>query len=207
MKDNAHPPIKFIAHRINTQAELLNVPREYGVELDLRDRGEKIILVHDPFKDGEDFESYLMNYHHGLMILNVKSERLEPRILELMKHYKVQDYFFLDSTFPMLVTLAKQGIKNLALRFSEYEGLDTIEKMQGLAKFVWVDCFTHWPLTPENYQAIKKWGYQIVLVSPELQGRPSDLPNYAQKLQTQQLWPDYICSKLPQIAEWKNIFR
>ena len=48
--------MEFIAHRINTIEELKQVPTEYGVELDLRDFGERLVLQHDPFKDGEDFE-------------------------------------------------------------------------------------------------------------------------------------------------------
>ena len=51
--------MEFIAHRINTIEELKKVPNEYGVELDLRDYGDKLILQHDPFTDGEKFEEYL----------------------------------------------------------------------------------------------------------------------------------------------------
>ena len=43
----------YIAHRINTIKELLKVPKKYGVEIDLRDHGDKIILQHDPFKKGK----------------------------------------------------------------------------------------------------------------------------------------------------------
>jgi len=54
--------LEYIAHRINTIEELGKIPREYGVELDLRDFGDRLILQHDPFKDGEDFEEYLKHY-------------------------------------------------------------------------------------------------------------------------------------------------
>ena len=121
--------MQFIAHRINTIDELKKVPTNFGVELDLRDYGNRLILQHDPFTDGEDFEEYLKHYNHGLMILNIKSERIEHRVLELVKKYKVRDYFFLDSSFPMIFLLAKEGEKNIALRFSELEGLDTILSM------------------------------------------------------------------------------
>ena len=46
----------YIAHRINTIEELKSVPLEFGVELDLRDNGNQIIIQHDPFKDGTNFE-------------------------------------------------------------------------------------------------------------------------------------------------------
>ena len=89
--------MEFIAHRVNTIEELKKVPKEYGVELDLRDFGERLILQHDPFMDGEDFEKYLKYYNHGTMILNIKSERIEHKVLELIKKYNIQNYFFLDS--------------------------------------------------------------------------------------------------------------
>src|SRR5947209_7513105 len=99
----------FIQHRINSAAQLSDVPPEYGVELDLRDRGDRLILQHDPFKDGEDFEPYLRHFRHRLAILNVKSERIEPRVLELLRKYDMRDYFFLDCSFPMIRTLVSQG--------------------------------------------------------------------------------------------------
>ncbi|ARU49511.1 hypothetical protein Sdiek1_2361 [Sulfurospirillum diekertiae] len=79
--------MEFIAHRINTIAELSQVPIEYGVELDLRDYGNRLILQHEPFTDGEDFEEYLKYYQHGTMILNIKSERIEHKVLELINKY------------------------------------------------------------------------------------------------------------------------
>ena len=153
--------MKFIAHRINTVEELKKIPTEYGVELDLRDRGERLILQHDPFKDGEDFEEYLKHYHHGLMILNIKSERIEHRVLELVHKYNVKEYFLLDSSFPMIFLLSNEGEKNIALRFSELEGLDTILSMKGKVKWVWVDCFTKLPIDNKNFQILKEAGFQL----------------------------------------------
>ena len=109
--------MEFIAHRVNTIEEFRKVPKEYGVELDLRDFGERLILQHDPFIDGEDFEDYLKFYNHGTMILNIKSERIEIMTLKLLKKYNIKNYFFLDSSFPMIHLLSKEGEKNFALRF------------------------------------------------------------------------------------------
>jgi len=86
--------MEYIAHRINTIEGLKKLPNEYGVELDLRDFGNRLILQHDPFKDGEDFEKYLKYYNHGTMILNIKSERIEFQVLELIKKYNIKKYFF-----------------------------------------------------------------------------------------------------------------
>lgn len=86
--------MNFIAHRVNTIEELNKLPVNYGVEIDLRDSGDKLILQHDPFTDGEDFETYLQLYRHGTMIINSKSERIEHKALELLNSYQITDYFF-----------------------------------------------------------------------------------------------------------------
>jgi len=194
--------MKFIAHRINTVEELKKIPTEYGVELDLRDRGERLILQHDPFKDGEDFEEYLKHYHHGLMILNIKSERIEHRALELVHKYNVREYFLLDSSFPMIFLLSNEGEKNIALRFSELEGLDTILSMKGKVKWVWVDCFTKLPIDNKNFQILKEAGFQLCLVSPELQKRESDLADYKDYLHREGVLFDAICTKVYNISKW-----
>lgn len=194
--------MKFIAHRINTVEELKKIPTEYGVELDLRDRGERLILQHDPFKDGEDFEEYLKHYHHGLMILNIKSERIEHRVLELVHKYNVKEYFLLDSSFPMIFLLSNEGEKNIALRFSELEGLDTILSMKGKVKWVWVDCFTKLPIDNKNFQILKEAGFQLCLVSPELQKRESDLADYKDYLHREGVLFDAICTKVYNFSKW-----
>lgn len=197
----------YICHRINVSEELKAVPRGCGVELDLRDstNGE-IYIEHNPFTYGEPFEEYLKNYRAGLMIANIKSERIEEKAMELMNKYGVKEYFFLDSSFPMIYLLSQKGIYNTALRFSEFEGLDTIEAMRGRAKWVWADCFSKMPLDRESYDKIKKWGYKICIVSPELQGQPEKLEEYGKYLYDSGLIPDAVCTKIHNIEKWKKFF-
>ncbi len=79
--------MEFIAHRINTVSELESLPKNYGVEIDLRDALDgTVYIAHEPFTTGENFESYLQHYKHGTMILNIKSERIEFKVLKLIKH-------------------------------------------------------------------------------------------------------------------------
>jgi hypothetical protein len=194
----------YIAHRINTSAALRDLPCEYGVELDLRDHGERIVLQHDPYvrDQAEDFEAYLQNYRHGLMILNVKSERIEWRVLELVRNYGVQDYFFLDSSFPMIRQLIKAGERRMAVRFSEYEPLESALALAGQIDWVWVDCFNDLPLTPQNYAELKRH-FRLCIVSPELQGRAVDsIADYAGKLAGYEV--DAICTKRPDL--WQKAF-
>ena len=196
--------MEYIAHRINTIKELKSIPREYGVELDLRDFGNRLILQHDPFMDGEDFEEYLKCYDHGTMILNIKSERIEYKVLKLMQKYNVKKYFFLDSSFPMIYLLSKSGEKNTALRFSEFEGIDTILNMKGKINWIWVDCFFKLPITRENYKLLKESGFKFCLVSPELQGQDENLEEYKEYLKDGGIIFDAICTKIYNIERWES---
>ena len=192
----------FIAHRINTIKNLLNTPLEYGVEVDLRDFGKKIILQHDPFKDGESFEEYLKNYNHGTMILNIKSEGIETKVLKLLRQYNVKSYFFLDCSFPMINFLSSKGERNIALRFSEFEGVDTISLMSKKIDWIWVDCFSRLPITAQNYKLLKDHKYKLCLVSPELQDQDLKLETYKNYLQKEGIIFDAICTKSHNIARW-----
>lgn len=197
--------MEFIAHRINTMEELEQLDSQYGVELDLRDDlTGRIYISHNPFEPGPDFEDYLKAYHHGIMILNIKSERIEHKILELLKQYKISRYFFLDSSFPMIKLLSDMGEKNIALRYSEYEGIDTLLHMQGKVSWVWVDCFTRMPLNQADYIMLKDMGYQLCMVSPELQGQPEKIEPYKKQLEDHEIILDAVCTKAYHIDTWKN---
>ena len=73
----------FIIHRINTINELLDIDKQFGVEIDIRNNNDNIILSHDPFNENncDIFEKYLENYDKNLLILNIKSERLELKCI------------------------------------------------------------------------------------------------------------------------------
>lgn len=195
--------MQYIAHRINTIDELNKLPVEYGVELDLRDCGKELIIAHNPFEGGESFEEYLKHYHHKTMIVNVKSERIEHKILELLEKYNIEDYFFLDSSIPMIYLLSNMGNTNFAVRFSEIEPIELVLAMKNRAKWVWVDCFSKLPITKENYKILKDNGFKLCLVSPELQGREQDIENYKQYLKENNITFDAICTKSYNIEKWK----
>ena len=192
----------YIAHRVNTIKELLKTPVEYGVEVDLRDYEDRLILQHDPFKKGEDFEEYLKHYNHGTIILNIKSEGIEYQVLELLKKYTVNNYFFLDSSFPMINSLSSKGEKNIALRFSEFEGIDTIRLMSQKVDWILVDFFSKLPITSNNYKILKDLKLKLCLVSPELQNQDSKVQSYKHYLQQEGIIFDAVCSKLHNINKW-----
>jgi len=197
--------MEFIAHRINTLDELLKLPTEYGVELDLRDDlNGRIYIQHNPFEAGEDFEEYLKHYHHGTMILNIKSERIELKILEMLPRYDIKSYFFLDSSFPMIWLLSKQGEKHIALRVSEYEGLHTARNMAGKVDWIWIDCFSRIPIGKKEADELKNLGYKLCLVSPELEGRDKDIERYQRQIEAEKISIDAVCTKKYNILRWKG---
>lgn len=191
----------YIAHRINTQTQLADVPTSYGVELDLRDRCERLILQHDPFQDGEDFCDYLEHYNHNTMILNIKSERIEHRVLdELAAAATVRDYFFLDCSYPMIRTLVSAGEHRIAIRFSEFEPIENAMRLAGQVDWVWVDCFTRMPLDDRSYGQLAE-AFKICIVSPELQGH--SLERIAEFSNLLRDYPvDAICTKRPDL--WQS---
>lgn len=195
--------MEFIAHRINKISELKELHSNFGVEIDLRDSSDgNVYIAHDPFTKGEIFEEYLKHYRHGTIILNIKSERIELKVLELLQKYGVSKYFFLDSSFPMIHSMVNNGESNIALRFSEFEGMDTIRAMEGKVKWIWVDCFTKLPIDHSSFLKFKEMGYRLCLVSPELQGRDGDIENYKTYLATQKIDFDAICTKQYNVPRW-----
>lgn len=194
----------FICHRINSVSQLTDVKKHEGIELDLRDHHDQLHLVHDPFKIGENFESFLQRYDKDLIILNIKSERIEYQILDLLKKYQINNYFFLDSSFPMIYQLSQIGEKNIAIRFSEYESLESVELAAHMVSWVWIDCFQHFPLTPKVYHQIKELGLKICLVSPELQGHSVErIKEFRNIILDNNFQIEAICTKYYNIDLWK----
>jgi hypothetical protein len=192
----------FIAHRINSIEELKKIPTSWGVEIDLRDLGDQIIINHDPFVSANTavkFEDWLSHYRHALLILNVKSEGIEPRILQLIKQHCISNYFFLDCSIPMIHKLINQYQETkIAIRYSEYEPTEFIEKFRGKVDWIWVDCFTKFPVLDS---CITK-DFKVCLVSPTLQGRPCET-KFAGMSQEQLVFVDAVCEKSYNFLFWE----
>ncbi len=197
--------MKLISHRRNTIAELRATDHKYGVEVDIRSEGRKLIMHHDPFVGGESFEEWIDAYQHGTLILNVKEEGLEARLLDLMASKGIEDYFFLDQSFPFLVKWSKTGEYRCAVRVSEFESIETALSLAGKVDWVWVDCFTKFPLSEEDVVRLKNAGFKLCLVSPELQGRNAEIeiPALVSLLGARNIESDAVCTKRPDI--WQKM--
>lgn len=189
--------MKLISHRRNTVKELLATDPKYGVEVDIRSEGDRLIIHHDPCVAGESFDEWINAYRHGTLILNVKEEGLEARLIAQMHSKRITDYFFLDQSFPFLVKWSKAGEHRCAVRFSEFESIETALTLAGKVDWVWVDCFTHFSLTEEDARRLKNAGFKLCLVSPELQGRDAsvEIPQLALLLSERNIAADAVCTK------------
>lgn len=198
--------MNIIRHRRNTHEELAETSTEYGVEIDIRSQGNTLVLHHEPFEAGALFEEWLENYRHGTLILNTKEEGLEDRVLALMRRHRIDDFFFLDQSFPFLVKTARTGESRCAVRVSEFETIDTALSLAGKVQWVWVDCFTRFPLDRTSASLLKENGFKLCIVSPELQGRMelSDLDEIMAAITDADIEPDAVCTKFPD--RWQHQF-
>lgn len=187
----------IIEHRKNTIEALKKVSVSHGVEIDIRSHDGRLVLNHDPFCGGEDFEEWLKYYSHKFIILNIKEEGLEERIKELIGKNGIKDYFFLDLSFPFLVRQMNAGERNISVRFSEYESAETCLSLAGKVDWVWVDCYTTFPLDKASYDRLSKH-FKICLVSPDLVGRKAEIVKIRSQISGMKI--DAVCTKLP--SEW-----
>ena len=191
----------IIHHRRNLKAELEDTSPNFGVEIDIRSQGSELILQHDPYSEGESLEEWLEGYRHRLLILNVKEEGLEERLLTMMKVWNIDRFFFLDQTFPFLIKMAKQGERRCAARVSEFESTDTALALAGLVNWVWVDYFNRFPLSANSATQLLDAGLRLCLVSPELQGHNENtsIKNLRRLLDTENIPVDAVCTKRPDL--------
>ena len=208
----------FIDHRRNTIAQLKETNPRYGVEVDLRNHGQEIIVTHDPFiTEGDRFENWLEHYRHKFLIANVKEEGLEERLTSLFAKHGVKDYFILDESFPFIRKWALQGLHQFAVRVSEFEDHHTPLNLQHSLKeggkqidWIWVDGFTGAPLETETAKELQTAGFKLCYVSPELHHVPEPASwerranDFIATLKATPIIPDAVCTKLPQ--KWEAAY-
>ena len=194
----------LISHRINKTSDMIKVNHEHGIEIDIRDNGKKLIVVHDPLQKGIELRKFLKYFNHAFLIANIKSERIEEEVTKILKKYKIKNYFFLDSSFPQIINLIKKKYSKIAIRVSYYEGLETAKKLKGKVKWIWYDTFFGLPKNFKDFEKLKNYGYKICLVSPELHGKSLDPNNkIIKKLKNKNLI-DAVCTKKKFFYKWIN---
>ena len=195
---------EFIQHRVNTIEGLKATPKAFGIEVDIRSNGADLIIHHDPFSNGVLFDDWIKHFNHGTLILNVKEEGLEPALIKKMAEIGCENYFFLDQSFPFMVRYYEAAAGRSAVRYSEFESLQTAVSLSGKVSWVWVDCFSELPLTRTDVEVLRQNMFKACLVSPELQGMNAQemVPEFASRLKELEFSPQAVCTKVPNL--WRE---
>ena len=192
----------LIAHRINSSKELSKIPLNCGVELDLRDFAGNLVLQHNPFLKGEKFGEFLKKYKHNFIILNIKSEQIEFRVLKLLRKYKIKRYFFLDSSFPMIRELIKKGEKNIAIRVSDEEDLKTAINLKNKIKWIWFETQFSYKKSFFKLKKLKRNYFKICIVSPDLHKKRIRFNKKEIAILKKNKLVDAVCLKLRNFKLW-----
>lgn len=193
----------IIQHRVNDLECLRNTPRYLGVEVDIHAYGGRLVAHHDAFVDAVDFDKWLDAYAHRFLVLNVKEEGIEQRVRELTLAHGIEDFFLLDMSFPALVKMARRNERRMAVRVSEYEPAAGALSLAGLADWVWLDVFKGFPIRRDGYDALRRAGFKLCLVSPELHGRDAgEIAGMRRFMAENGFDVDAVCTRFP--TAWQD---
>ena len=192
----------IVKHRVNLISDLNKIPKKYGLEVDIRTYNKKLIINHEPFISSLKLDKWLIKYNHNLLIINIKEESIENKVIETLKKFKINNYFLLDSTVPQIINLNKKKFMKIAIRISKYESYINIFNYKNKNKWIWVDTFDgDIPISTQAVKKFKKMGYKICLVSPELPVKDISISSFIKKNKLFIDHIDAICTKKPTIWE------
>lgn len=201
----------FVAHRINNFKSLSMIENNIGIEIDIREDNDDIVLAHDPFmKNGQEkvkLIDILPFFERRFLIINVKSERIEERFIEISKnHLKRNNYFFLDSSLSVINQYRNNKDFIFCSRYSEYESLLTSKMLvkKKLTNWIWIDVFNKLPINKKISITLNNIKAKKCLTSPCLLGREEDIKKYAKIIKRFDLNIDAICCKYKNINLWKD---
>tara|TARA_B100000900_G_C20594078_1_gene722674 strand:+ start:560 stop:1144 length:585 start_codon:yes stop_codon:yes gene_type:complete len=192
--------MEIIIHRVNSIKKLKKIPNNFGVEIDLRTYKSKIILNHEPFKDGDTLENFLRYYNHGTLILNIKDNGIEDKVIKKVMKAKIKSFFLLDVEFPYIFKSIKNKQKNIAIRFSEKEPIESAKLFQNNFKWLWIDTLTKLPLNKNNIKIVKN--FKSCVVCPERWNRPDEIEIIKKKMKYFNFKPNAVMTSLKYVKIW-----
>jgi len=174
--------MQFLAHRglwekaeeKNSAAALRRALAEgYGVETDVRDAAQQLVIAHDPAGPGAlaaaDFLAlYGETRSNATLALNVKADGLRGWLKSLLQSHGIKNYFCFDMSLPEMLCYSREGLRFFT-RESEYE---RVPALYAEAAGVWVDMFAGDWVQARDVRKHLDAGKQVALVSPELHKRP-----------------------------------
>tara|TARA_B110000503_G_C7054619_1_gene373868 strand:- start:26 stop:634 length:609 start_codon:yes stop_codon:yes gene_type:complete len=194
---------KIIIHRVNTLNFLKRIPHKYGVEIDIRTYNKQLVLTHDNFKKGISLEKYLDNYNHSLLVANIKEAGIEDLVINEIKKRKIKNFFLLDVEFPYIYRATRKNQKNIAIRYSEEESIETVKKYKNKLNYVWIDTFTKLPINKNNVKILNS--FHKCLVSPDRWNRPYDILKYIKILSKNKIIIDSVMTEFKYRDKWEQL--
>ena len=185
--------MEILKHRSNS---ISDVNHDYGLEIDLRDFKNKLVLAHDhPNEESIKFDDFLEKIHKNqLLAINIKSTEIEDEIKSCLDLAGISNYFIFDWAIPsMLKGLDKKLV--CAFRLSEFE-----KDVFPQCDWIWMDSFHKIWYDSKFIESLKDSGYKISLVSPELHGRESEMLQVKEIVNSVKV--DAICTDMPDF--WLN---
>ena len=194
--------MQIVIHRVNKIENLIEIPKKYGCEIDIRAQGSKLILNHDPYANGDYLDEYLDQYHHGLLVLNIKEAGIESDVLKAVRDRGIEQFFLLDIEFPYLYRASREGERAIAIRYSEEEPIQLVKNYENCVEWVWIDTPTKLPLDKESVMHLNKM--KTCLVSPERWGRPEDILTYHQQMIQLNFTPTAVMTNQKLANKWEQ---
>ncbi len=168
--------------------------------MDLHAYGDRLAVHHDAFNRGFDFSEWLDNFSHAFMILNIKEEGIEKRVLDEVLGRKLSNFFMLDLSVPTLIRMIGEGERRCAVRVSKYEGIAEALKLAGRAEWIWLDMFDGFSFDKGTLQTLQVAGFKICFASPELHGHDKSKVLKVRKLIDKlNIRADAVCTKFPDL--------
>lgn len=197
-----------IKHRVNKSSELRSVDTSFGIEMDIRTEGSRLVVCHDPYQNSpETFTQWLESFQHRFLIVNLKECGIWKEAWGVLTSHGIEKFGFLDVGTPEIVQMVHVDCNKFFIRVSEWEAIpeNLIKKLTKPPMF-WLDCFSEQPkIDSMSISYLKNFLDRTCIVSPELQGRHDDgvIEDYRFYLRELEIWePGMVCTKYP--SRWNE---
>ena len=173
MKILAHRGLWHHLNERNSPSALeLGLRAGFGLETDIREISDKLVIGHDLVTPAAPQLSSLFLLYKELggdspLALNIKADGLRHLLKSQLAQFSITNYFCFDMSVPETLAYQRDGLRF----FTRESELERSPVLYGEAAGVWLDLFHSDWVTPSRineHLAAKK---EVALVSPELHGR------------------------------------
>lgn len=147
----------------------------FGVETDVRNFNEQLVLSHNIPKAGctgfiEFAEEYAKDGKKLPLALNVKADGMQQMLKDILFHYEIDHYFMFDMSVPEQIVYIRDGFHTFS-RQSEYEQEIV---MYGHVEGIWMDEFESPWITEEIIANHLANGKRLGIISSEIHNQDTD---------------------------------